>query len=67
MVCWRASNRNGDLQIAEYWSANDYSFQWDAAWAWSFEYGHDRVDWKSSPKFVRLVRGTAENLEKVKE
>jgi hypothetical protein len=43
----------------EYWSANDYSFQFDAAWAWNFRYGHDRVDWKRSPKLVRLVRGEA--------
>lgn len=45
------------MKVTEYWSANDYSFQWDAAWAWNFEYGHDRVDWKASPKHVRLVRG----------
>jgi hypothetical protein len=54
-------------QPAEYWSANDYSFQWDAAWAWNFRFGHDRVDWKKSPKYVRLVRGTGENLPEVKE
>lgn len=54
-------------QAAEYWSANDYSFQWDAAWAWNFRFGHDRVDWKKSPKFIRLVRGTGENLPEVKE
>ena len=54
-------------QPAEYWSANDYSFQWDAAWAWNFEFGHDRVDWKKTPKFVRLVRGSAESLPEVKE
>ena len=54
-------------QAAEYWSANDYSFQWDAAWAWNFRFGHDRVDWKKSPKYVRLVRGTGENLPEVKE
>jgi len=52
---------------AEYWSGNDYSFQWDAAWAWNFQFGHDRVDWKKSPKFVRLVRGNGENLPEVKE
>lgn len=52
---------------AEYWSANDYSFQWDAAWAWNFRFGHDRVDWKRSPKFVRLVRGAGENLPEVTE
>jgi len=52
---------------AEYWSTNDYSFQWDAAWAWNFQFGHDRVDWKKSPKYVRLVRGNGENLPEVKE
>ena len=54
-------------QSAEYWSANDYSFQPDSAWAWNFLYGHDRVDWKKSPKLVRLVRGDAIDLESVKE
>ena len=54
-------------QIAEYWSGNDYSFQWDAAWAWNFQFGHDRVDWKKVPKYVRLVRGSGENLPEVKE
>ena len=54
-------------QSAEYWTANDYSFQPDSAWAWNFLYGHDRVDWKSSPKFVRLVRGDPIDLQKVKE
>jgi len=54
-------------QSAEYWSANDYSFQPDSAWAWNFLYGHDRVDWKKSSKFVRLVRGEAIDLQEVKE
>ena len=54
-------------QAAEYWTANDYSFQPDAAWAWNFQFGHDRVDWKKEAKFVRLVRGTAGELEAVKE
>lgn len=54
-------------QAAEYWSGNDYSFQWNAAWAWNFRFGHDRVDWKRAPKFVRLVRGSGENLPEVKE
>lgn len=54
-------------QAAEYWSGNDYSFQWDSAWAWNFHYGHDRVDWKRTPKFVRLVRGSASQLPEVKE
>ena len=54
-------------QAEEYWSANDYSFQHDAAWAWNFRFGHDRVDWKKTPKFLRLVRGEAEQLIPVKE
>ncbi len=54
-------------QAAEYWSVNDYSFQHNAAWAWSFEFGHDRVDWKASPKFLRLVRGESADLTPVKE
>jgi hypothetical protein len=55
------------MQAAEYWSSNDYSFQHDAAWGWSYQFGHDRVDWKRTPKFVRLVRGDASNLTEVKE
>ncbi|NOX68213.1 MAG: DUF1566 domain-containing protein [Gammaproteobacteria bacterium] len=51
----------------EYWSDNDYSFQPDSAWTWSFQYGHDRVDWKKEAKFVRLVRGTASALTPVQE
>jgi len=54
-------------QADEYWSANDYSFQHNAAWAWNFAFGHDRVDWKASPKFVRLVRGEPLNLTPTKE
>lgn len=54
-------------QAEEYWSGNDYSFQPDAAWAWSFHYAHDRVDWKRSAKYVRLVRGEAGKLTEVKE
>jgi hypothetical protein len=56
-----------NVRPAEYWSGNDYSFQYDAAWAWNFELGHDRVDWKKEAKYVRLVRGTAGVLEAVKE
>ncbi len=52
-------------QPGEYWSGNDYSFQWNAAWTWNFRFGHDRVDWKKTPKLVRLVRGEAVMLEKV--
>ncbi|MBI5461205.1 MAG: DUF1566 domain-containing protein [Gammaproteobacteria bacterium] len=47
-----------ETQIGEYWTANDYAFKYDAAWAWHFEFSHDRVDWKKTPKYVRLVRGT---------
>ena len=54
-------------QPDEYWSSNDYSFQWDSAWVWNFRHGHDRVDWKKSPKRVRLVRGEAEHLKRVEE
>jgi hypothetical protein len=54
-------------QSDEYWSTNDYSFQHDAAWAWNFRFGHDRVDWKKSPKYLRLVRGEAQQLAPVKE
>jgi hypothetical protein len=52
-------------QPAEYWSGNDYDFQWDTAWTWNFEFGHDRVDWKRIPKHVRLVRGEAGGLARV--
>lgn len=55
------------MQADEYWTGFDYGTQYQSAWAWNFFYGHDRVDWKKSPKFVRLVRGTAEHLEQVKE
>jgi len=44
-------------QPEEYWSANDYQSQYNAAWRWNFKFGHDRVDWKASPGRVRLVRG----------
>lgn len=54
-------------RAAEYWTGNDYSFQHESAWAWNFELGHDRVDWKKAPKFIRLVRGTPGDLPKVKE
>lgn len=54
-------------QLEEYWSANDYQFQYDSAWRWSFKFGHDRVDWKTSPGRVRLVRGEAAMMKRVKE
>lgn len=55
------------MQAVEYWSGNDYSFRPDGAWAWSFQYGHDRVDWKSNAKPLRLVRGTGTQLPEVKD
>ena len=55
------------MQADEYWTGFDYGMQYQSAWGWNFFYGHDRVDWKKSPKFVRLVRGTAGDLDKVKE
>lgn len=54
-------------QPEEYWSGNDYQFQYDTAWRWSFKFGHDRVDWKASPARVRLVRGEVALTPRVKE
>jgi len=54
-------------QAGEYWSRNDYQFQYDTAWLWSFKDGLDRVEWKKSPRYVRLVRGQAAMLPKVKD
>ncbi len=54
-------------QAEEYWSSNDYQFQYDTAWRWNFKFGHDRVDWKASPARVRLVRGKAAMLPRIKE
>lgn len=51
----------------EYWSANDYSFQWDAAWVWSFANGQDRVEWKRSPRPVRLVSGEGAHVAASKD
>ena len=51
----------------EYWSANDYQFQWNAAWLWNFNTGLDRVEWKQSPRYARLVRGQAGRLARVKD
>jgi len=55
------------MQLEEYWSANDYQFQYDSAWRWNFKFGHDRVDWKASPGLIRLVRGQATMMTRVKE
>jgi hypothetical protein len=54
-------------QSDEYWSSNDYQFQYNAAWRWSFKFGHDRVEWKATPARVRLVRGEASLMQRVKE
>lgn len=54
-------------QREEYWSGNDYQFQYDTAWRWSFKFGHDRVDWKTSPGYVRLVRGEATLLVRIRD
>jgi hypothetical protein len=54
-------------QAGEYWSGNDYQFQYDAAWLWSFQTGLDRVEWKRSPRYVRLVRGQPVKVERVKD
>lgn len=54
-------------QPVDYWSSNDYHFQFDAAWVWDFKYGHDRVEWKKTPRPVRLVRGKALQLARVKD
>jgi len=54
-------------QAEEYWSGNDYQFQYDTAWRWSYQFGHDRVDWKASPAKVRLVRGEVALAPRVKE
>ncbi len=54
-------------QPAEYWSGNDYQFQWDAAWVWNFGNGMDRVEWKASPRHVRLVRGQPRQVARVKD
>lgn len=56
-----------NAQAGEYWSSNDYQFQWNGAWLWNFQFGHDRVEWKASPRFARLVRGEAMHLERVKD
>jgi hypothetical protein len=54
-------------QPDEYWSGNDYQFQYNAAWLWNYQFGHDRVEWKASARRVRLVRGEAVQLERTKE
>jgi hypothetical protein len=56
-----------NTQSAEYWSGNDYQFQWDAAWVWGFQNGLDRVEWKKSPRHVRLVRGQVGLAPRIKD
>jgi hypothetical protein len=54
-------------QADEYWSGNDYHFQYNAAWRWNFKFGHDRVDWKASPARIRLVRGEPALAPRIKD
>jgi hypothetical protein len=56
-----------NTQAGEYWSGNDYQFQYDAAWVWSFEIGLDRVEWKRTPRYLRLVRGEPVQVMRVKD
>ena len=56
-----------NTQPGEYWSGNDYQFQYDAAWLWSFHNGLDRVEWKRSPRYLRLVRGQPVQLTRIKD
>lgn len=56
-----------NTQSGDYWSSNDYQFQWNTAWLWGFANGLDRVEWKKTPNYVRLVRGEADYLERIKD
>jgi len=56
-----------NTQAGEYWSSNDYQFHWNTAWLWNFGNGLDRVEWKESPRYVRLVRGTPVYLERIED
>lgn len=56
-----------NTQSGDYWSGNDYQFQWNTAWLWGFANGLDRVEWKETANYVRLVRGEADYLERIKE
>ena len=56
-----------NTQPGEYWSSNDYQFHWNTAWLWNFGNGLDRVEWKESPRYVRLVRGVPVYLERVED
>ena len=46
-----------NTQAAAYWTVSTYGFYPESAWSWQFDFGHDRVDWKKEPKYLRLVRG----------
>ncbi|MBS1219931.1 MAG: hypothetical protein H6R21_3064 [Proteobacteria bacterium] len=46
-----------EAHAAQYWAGVAYGSHYAGAWAWSFDYGYDRVDWKKTPKYLRLVRG----------
>ena len=54
-------------QSGDYWSSNDYQFHWNTAWLWNFGNGLDRVEWKETPGFARLVRGKADYLARIKD
>ena len=54
-------------QPHEYWSSNDYQFQYDSAWVWGYQTGLDRVEWKKLPRHVRLVRGSGQKVVRVKD
>ena len=54
-------------QAGEYWSGNDYQFQYDAAWVWNYQNGMDRVEWKRSPRYVRLVRGESRRVVRIRD
>jgi hypothetical protein len=56
-----------NTQPGEYWSSNDYQFHWNTAWLWNFGNGLDRVEWKESPRYVRLVRGVPIHIERVED
>ena len=53
-------------QAAAYWTVSTYGFYPESAWSWQFDLGHDRVDWKREPKYLRLVRGEVIHRPKTK-
>lgn len=54
-----------ETHTAAYWTISTYGFYPESAWSWQFDLGHDRVDWKKAPKYLRLVRG--EVIHKLKK